>query len=58
MKQVYLDNNATTKIDEKVLDKMMPYLKEHYANPSSMYDPARYSAHAIEHARELRKNRN
>ncbi|MBR2069402.1 MAG: aminotransferase class V-fold PLP-dependent enzyme [Candidatus Gastranaerophilales bacterium] len=50
--KVYLDNNATTRIDEKVLEAMLPYLKEDYANPSSMYDPARISAKAIEHARE------
>ena len=51
MKKIYLDNNATTCVDEKVLDVMLPYLKEHYANPSSMYDTARISAHAIEKAR-------
>ena len=37
-KIIYLDNNATTKIDEKVLEKMMPYLTDLYANPSSMHD--------------------
>ncbi len=51
LKEVYLDNNATTKIDEKVLEAMLPYLKENYANPSSMYNPARVSARAIEQAR-------
>ena len=51
MKQIYLDNNATTRVDDKVLEAMLPYLKEHYANPSSMYDPARASAHAIDKAR-------
>ena len=35
---VYLDNNATTKVDEKVLEAMLPYFKEEYANPSSMYN--------------------
>ena len=49
---IYLDNNATTKIDEKVLNSMLPFLKENYANPSSMYDPAHVSAQAIEKARE------
>ena len=34
---IYLDNNATTKIDERVLEAMMPYLTDEYANPSSMY---------------------
>lgn len=49
--KVYLDNNATTRIDDKVVEAMLPYLKEDYANPSSMYDPARTSAKAIEIAR-------
>jgi len=36
-KEVYLDNNATTKCDEKVLNAMLPYLNESYGNPSSLY---------------------
>ena len=51
MKEIYLDNNATTKVDDKVLEAMLPYLKENYANPSSMYDPARITSCAIEKAR-------
>lgn len=51
MNKIYLDNNATTRVDSIVLDKMLPYLKENYANPSSMYDPAKLSADAIEKAR-------
>ena len=31
---IYLDNNATTKVDEKVLEEMLPYLKDEYANAS------------------------
>lgn len=50
-KEIYLDNNATTCVDERVLEAMIPYFKENYANPSSMYDSARVSARAIEHAR-------
>ncbi len=50
-KLVYLDNNATTKVDERVLDAMLPYLKEEYANPSSMYDFAKKSSRAIREAR-------
>ena len=50
-KTVYLDNNATTCVDPKVLEKMLPYLKENYANPSSMYDSARICSKAIECAR-------
>ena len=52
MREVYLDNNATTMIDPLVLEKMLPYLKENYANPSSMYNPARITANAIEEARK------
>ena len=48
---IYLDNNATTAIDEKVLEEMLPYLKNDYANPSSMYDFAKKPAAAIREAR-------
>ena len=48
---IYLDNNATTKIDEKVLEEMHPFLYENYANPSSMYEFAKKSADAIKKAR-------
>ncbi|RAI16045.1 MAG: cysteine desulfurase NifS [Candidatus Melainabacteria bacterium] len=49
---VYLDNNATTKVDERVLEAMLPYLKEEYANPSGMYNFGSKSKHAVEDARE------
>lgn len=48
---IYLDNNATTKVDEKVLEEMLPYLSNEYANPSSMYDFAKKPAEAIKKAR-------
>ena len=35
--QIYLDNNATTKIDEEVIKSMLPYLTEKFGNPSSTY---------------------
>ncbi len=48
---IYLDNNATTKVDDKVLEEMMPYFTEEYANSSSMYDFARKPSQAIKEAR-------
>ncbi len=48
---IYLDNNATTKIDADVLGEMIPFLSEHYANPSSMYDFAKKPAEALKKAR-------
>jgi cysteine desulfurase len=38
MKQVYLDNNATTRLDPMVLEAMMPFLTDFYGNPSSIHD--------------------
>ncbi len=35
MPVIYLDNNATTPLDERVLEAMLPYLREHFGNPSS-----------------------
>ncbi len=35
MKQIYMDHNATTPLDPEVLEAMMPYLTEHFGNPSS-----------------------
>lgn len=37
MDVVYLDNNATTKVDPAVLEAMMPFFEENYGNPSSMH---------------------
>ena len=37
MRVVYLDNNATTRVDHGVLDAMLPYFEENYGNPSSMH---------------------
>ncbi len=34
---IYMDNNATTKVADEVIEEMMPYLRERYGNPSSMH---------------------
>ena len=51
-KVIYLDNAATTKVYPEVLDAMLPYFTEYYANPSSVYTFAAESAKAVNHARE------
>ena len=48
---IYLDNNATTKVDKKVLKAMLPFLEDEYANSSSMYDFAKKPAAALKEAR-------
>ncbi|MBD2498493.1 cysteine desulfurase NifS [Nostoc sp. FACHB-280] len=52
MSVIYLDNNATTKVDPQVLEAMMPYLTEYYANPSSMHTFGGQLAKAVRTARE------
>ncbi len=37
MRRVYLDNNATTRLDSEVLDHMLPYMRDSYGNPSSLH---------------------
>lgn len=49
--QVYLDHAATTPLDQRVLDAMMPYLTEHFGNPSSIYALGRQARQAIDEAR-------
>lgn len=53
---IYLDNNATTKTDERVVEAMMPYFTTEYANPSSIYDFSKKSSHAIKEARGVIKD--
>lgn len=51
MERIYLDNAATTKLDERVFKEMMPYFMEEYGNPSSVYSLGKNARQAIELAR-------
>lgn len=48
----YFDNAATTNIKQEVLDEMLPYLKDEFGNPSSLYSIGRNAKRAIEKARK------
>jgi cysteine desulfurase len=50
--RIYLDNAATTSLDPRVLETMMPYLTEKFGNPSSIYSYGRETRMAIETARK------
>lgn len=49
---VYLDHNATTPLDERVLDAMLPYLGGQFGNPSSVHALGREARRALDIARE------
>ena len=49
---IYLDNSATTKIDEENFQAMLPWMKENFGNASSAYGLGRQARVAIEEARE------
>lgn len=51
MKTIYVDNNATTRVDPQVLDAMLPYFNDFYGNPSSMHSFGGEVAHKIDEAR-------
>ena len=50
--KVYLDNNATTKVDEEVVKAMMPYFSEYYGNPFSLHLFGAETGKAITEARQ------
>jgi cysteine desulfurase len=52
MQRIYLDNAATTPLDPRVLEVMMPYLKEKFGNPSTIYSYGRETRLAIENSRK------
>lgn len=52
MKHVYLDNAATTPMDDRVIEAMLPFMRGHYGNPSSVHSHGREVRSAIEKARK------
>jgi len=51
MNRIYLDNAATTPLAPEVFDAMVPFLKEHYGNPSAIHAYGRKTRAAVEQAR-------
>lgn len=52
MKNVYLDNASTTKVDPEVLDAMLPYLSDRYGNPSSIHSLGHDAKEGVESSRD------
>ncbi|HHW57915.1 MAG TPA: cysteine desulfurase NifS [Clostridia bacterium] len=52
MDRIYLDNAATTPVDKRVLEAMLPYYSDVFGNPSSLYSYGQEAKKAIEEARE------
>src|SRR6516162_6823741 len=52
MGRVYLDFNATTPLEPQVLDAMLPYFTDAFANASSIHSPGQRARSAVETARE------
>ncbi len=50
--RIYLDHAATTPLHPAVLEAMLPYLTEHYGNPSSIHGRGRRARQALDEARE------
>lgn len=53
MKRIYLDHAATTPVDPRVLETMLPYFSESFGNPSSIHSFGRENRKAIEDARAV-----
>ena len=52
MNPIYLDYNATTPLDPAVVEAMLPYLRDHFGNPSSTHAFGRTAHEAVEKARK------
>ncbi|MFH1834797.1 MAG: cysteine desulfurase family protein [Methanobacteriota archaeon] len=55
--EVYLDHGATTPVDPKVLEAMLPYFTDKFGNPSSLHSKGREAAFAIENSRNVLADR-
>lgn len=51
MRYVYADNAATTPVSKKVVEAILPYMTEHFGNPSSLYETGQIAHRAVEKAR-------
>ncbi len=52
MRYVYADNAATTPVSKKVVEAIIPYMTEHYGNPSSLYEIGQVANKAVQKARQ------
>ncbi len=52
MRYVYADNAATTPVSKKVVDAIIPYMTEHFGNPSSLYEVGQVASRAVTKARQ------
>ncbi len=52
MRQIYLDNNSTTRVASEVVAAMEPYWREQFGNPSSLHRVGQAARHGVESARE------
>jgi len=52
MKNIYFDNAATTRVDERVVKEMMPFFIDNYANPHAVHSMGQVALEAVENARE------
>lgn len=51
-KEIYVDNAATTKVSTACFNAMLPFLKQNYGNPSSIYNIAHTTKFAVENSRK------